>query len=1045
MKKERVLRNIVLILILCVAAVVPLFVFDIQAPLVWRIEWADYGWRIGEHTSIALDSLGNPHISYRDNYWLDLKYVWWNGTDWDEETVDSTDDVGYYTSIALDSYDRPHISYYDATHQDLKYARFTPTGWIIETIDSDGDVGKYSSIALDASDYPHISYQNATGWNLRYARYVKPPGEWQFTTVDSTGNVGLWTSLALDSSGNSHISYSGAGGTLKYALRIGTTWSIDQVDSTGNPCWYSSLAIDSSSRPHISYCDMRAAWPDLKYARWDGVDWQIEIVPEPPAQDWDLGQYSSLALDSSDYPHISYYDNTHGDLWYAAWNGTHWNTDNITEGEAYAQGEWSSIAIDSNDHPHISCYDAYEASPGLYGKLLHATTAPENQAPVANADGPYFGIEGESIIFDGSASYDSDGTLMSLEWDFGDGEKGAGASPSHAYLQDGLYTVTLTVTDNRGTPDTDSTTATIGDIDPVAEFSGAPRSGNPPLPVRFTDLSTSYDGIVSWLWDFGDGDSSPEQNPTHLYTEAGTYDVSLTVQEADADSDSEIKESYLTVHIFNISTVDPGIIFDVGTFTSIAVDSSDRPHISYYESSRANLKYARWTGTTWNIETVDSTGDVGQYCSIALGENDYPHISYYDKTNGDLKYAQWNGTAWNIETVDSTGDVGQCSSIAVQRKGLVDYPHMSYNGSGLKYAQWNGTAWNIETVDSTPGAGGYTAIALDSSDRPHISYVAPLSLKYATLVPLVGWTLEIVDSGFFGWETSIDLDSYDRPYISYYDFASHDLLLAKKLHVTWLVETVDAAGDVGRYNSISLDSLGYSQISYYDSTNGDLKYARQAGSSTWTIERIDSDSNVGLYTSLALDSYDRPHISYYNATGGYLKYATLPTVRDLAVISAATEKSIVGQGYEFVIWVTVENQGTYTESFLVTAYADAIVIGSSSAVTLARRTSGTVAVGGSTLGLIHGDYTINAFAVPVPGEADTGDNWLSDGTVTVTIPGDINGDHIVDVYDMYDLGQAYGSNPKTSNWNPHADINNDYLVDSTDLVTLNQNYGESWV
>jgi PKD repeat protein len=81
---------------------------------------------------------------------------------------------------------------------------------------------------------------------------------------------------------------------------------------------------------------------------------------------------------------------------------------------------------------------------------------------------------------------------------------------------------------------------------PSANFVASPTSGTDPLSVTFTDLSTSYDGITSWLWDFGDGDTSTEQNPTHIYAE-GTYTVSLTVTEADTDSDIETKIDYISV------------------------------------------------------------------------------------------------------------------------------------------------------------------------------------------------------------------------------------------------------------------------------------------------------------------------------------------------------------------------------------------------------------------------------------------------------------------------------------------------------------------
>ena len=65
------------------------------------------------------------------------------------------------------------------------------------------------------------------------------------------------------------------------------------------------------------------------------------------------------------------------------------------------------------------------------------------------------------------------------------------------------------------------------DMGVVTDFSGAPLSGGAPLPISFTDESIGDPD--SWAWDFGDGGTSTDQNPTHVYTEMGTYDVSLTV------------------------------------------------------------------------------------------------------------------------------------------------------------------------------------------------------------------------------------------------------------------------------------------------------------------------------------------------------------------------------------------------------------------------------------------------------------------------------------------------------------------------------------
>lgn len=82
---------------------------------------------------------------------------------------------------------------------------------------------------------------------------------------------------------------------------------------------------------------------------------------------------------------------------------------------------------------------------------------------------------------------------------------------------------------------------------PVAGFVGEPRTGTAPLDVQFTDESTGTFDIVSWAWDFGDGTTSEEQNPTHTYTDPGSYDVSLTVTDEIGLSDTETKSAYIHV------------------------------------------------------------------------------------------------------------------------------------------------------------------------------------------------------------------------------------------------------------------------------------------------------------------------------------------------------------------------------------------------------------------------------------------------------------------------------------------------------------------
>jgi len=90
--------------------------------------------------------------------------------------------------------------------------------------------------------------------------------------------------------------------------------------------------------------------------------------------------------------------------------------------------------------------------------------SPFNQDPVANVGGSYSGNVNNIVSFNGSSSYDNDGTISSYSWDFGDGDTGIGQTTTHIYTSEGSYTVTLTVTDNDGATDTTSNTVGISPL-----------------------------------------------------------------------------------------------------------------------------------------------------------------------------------------------------------------------------------------------------------------------------------------------------------------------------------------------------------------------------------------------------------------------------------------------------------------------------------------------------------------------------------------------------------------------------------------------------
>ena len=157
---------------------------------------------------------------------------------------------------------------------------------------------------------------------------------------------------------------------------------------------------------------------------------------------------------------------------------------------------------------------------------------------------PLTGIEPLPIkCSDLSDSYDG---IVSWLWDFGDGSTSDEQNPTHEYAQDGLYNISLTVLEYDGDTHTHTKQIDTSDTTPTADFSSEPSLIGEFLTVQFTDRSLSYDGIVSWAWNFGDNHAGDEQNPTHQYAAEGTYPVSLTVFEADGNTST--KEYHITVY-----------------------------------------------------------------------------------------------------------------------------------------------------------------------------------------------------------------------------------------------------------------------------------------------------------------------------------------------------------------------------------------------------------------------------------------------------------------------------------------------------------------
>lgn len=144
----------------------------------------------------------------------------------------------------------------------------------------------------------------------------------------------------------------------------------------------------------------------------------------------------------------------------------------------------------------------------------------------------------------------STGSPIKWSWDMGNGATSTLQNPSTTYISTGTYSVKLTVTYANGTTSTQTKTAFITVYnEPTVDFTSDKVSGCFPAIIQFTDLSTTPAGtnINSWKWDFGDGNTSNQQNPKYTYRVPGTYTVILTVGTDKGCNKVIVKPNYVTI------------------------------------------------------------------------------------------------------------------------------------------------------------------------------------------------------------------------------------------------------------------------------------------------------------------------------------------------------------------------------------------------------------------------------------------------------------------------------------------------------------------
>ncbi len=210
-------------------------------------------------------------------------------------------------------------------------------------------------------------------------------------------------------------------------------------------------------------------------------------------------------------------------------NFTNTSTGAVSYQWTFGDGGTSTLAAPTHTYTNFGVYDVRLIVTNASGctDTLNQAALIEITAPDVQINGlPRTGCAPLSMVFGTTVS--SVDPIVSYAWTFGDGGTGTGANPAHTYSTAGNYTVQVIITTASGCTDTATVpNAIILGTKPVAGFTANPRDVCAKIPVNFTDQSTGT--ITQWLWSFGDGSTSTDQNPIHEYQDTGYFDVQLIV------------------------------------------------------------------------------------------------------------------------------------------------------------------------------------------------------------------------------------------------------------------------------------------------------------------------------------------------------------------------------------------------------------------------------------------------------------------------------------------------------------------------------------